>query len=107
MRIHCLATEISFFLYKQPSCITQRVCCANSAQQTRKCDLSFGRIGVVTVRITGLNFTVHTMDDKFRSLIATDNTTSGNRFLLGGEMSARTLSAAALHIPPPLGLCTT
>ena len=54
------------------------------------------------VGIAGLDSAVHTVNNKFRSLIAADSATSINCFPFGIEVSARTMSAAAFHIPTPL-----
>ena len=66
--------------------------------------LAFRRTRVVAVAIRGLDASVHTVDDKFGTLILTDLSSCGYCFLLGLKMTAGTLGTVTLHIPTSIGI---
>ena len=62
--------------------------------------LAFRRTRVVSVAIRGLDASVHTVNDEFSTLILTDLSSCVYGFFLGLKMTAGTLGAVTLHIPP-------
>ena len=54
--------------------------------------------------VCGLDASVHTVNNEFGALLSADLSSSVHSLFLGCEMSAGTLSAAALHIPTTFGI---